>query len=115
MREKLENKLYNIENIENQVIYRARETAIIQEQIRANIINETNVQRLHQNRHRKDKLLNVGDRILVRNHIKKSKLDLNWLGPGVITKIEKNKCNIRIGHKEMISSVNHVVKLNDVA
>ena len=59
----------------------ARNRLFIQEFVRNNIINETNKRNTYQNKKRIVKNLEIGDRVLVKNHLKRYKLDLFWLGP----------------------------------
>ena len=105
--------LYNTDDTAQIVKIRARESAIIQEQIRANIINQTNKRTLYHNTNRIDKTLAIGDRILLRNHQKSHKLSLNWLGPGKHTDIRKNKCVVQIGNKLITCNKNLLIKLSN--
>jgi hypothetical protein len=63
------------------------------------------------NRHRRDKNIVLGSRVLIRNHRKRHKLDLSWLGPGLVTRIDRNMCEIKIGGQIIRSNVTHVIPL----
>jgi len=113
IRTNLEDKLY-ADNPENLVKYRARQCALIQEQIRHNIITNTTKRNQYHNLKRKDKNLKIGDRVLIKNHTKKSKLDLNWIGPGSVTNLDNNKCSVSVGNTTFKTHVNHVLRLKDI-
>ena len=105
-------QIYNLDSSENIVKIKARETVFIQDKIRLNIINQCNKRTLYLNQRKKDKVLQVNDRVLVRNHQKKHKLNLAWLGPGQIVELKRNSCVVRIGYKTLKVNINHVVKLD---
>ena len=104
-------KMYDLPESELQVQFFARQNLLIQEQIRTIIINETNKRTQYHNTKRKDKILKVGDRVLIRNHLKRHKLDLSWLGPAVVIDVIKNKCIVKLGTRNIKTNVNYVFKL----
>ena len=101
----------NLEDVENNVKYMAQNRLFIQEFVRNNIINETNKRNTYRNKKRIVKNLEIGDRVLVRNHLKRNKLDLSWLGPGRVVDVGKNYCVLELGNKKIKSNLNHVIKL----
>ena len=110
------NQLYSYDSDSDIIKYRCREIANIQTNIRANIINNTLKRNLQRNLTRKDKNLTIGDRVLLRNHHKNNKLDLAWLGPGIITDITRHKATIRIGNKIFPNiNINHLLPLRHIA
>ena len=78
----------------------ARNRLFIQEFVRNYIINETNKSNNYQNKKRIVKNLEIGDRVLVKNHLKRNKLDLSWLGPGRVVELGKNYCILELGTKK---------------
>ena len=82
--------LYNFDSVTDLVKYRAREAVQIHENVRVNIANNTATRNHYRNLFRKDKNLQIGDRVLLRNHAKKHKLELTWIGPGKIMEIKRN-------------------------
>ena len=101
----------NLEDVENNVKYMARNRLFIQEFVRNNIINETNKRNTYRNKKRIVKNLEIGDRVLVKNHLKRNKLDLSLLGPGRVVEVGKNYCILELGNKKIKSNLNHVIKL----
>ena len=101
----------NLEDVENNVKYMARNRLFIQEFVRNNIINETKKRNTYRNKKLIVKNLEIGDRVLVRNHLKRNKLDLSWLGPGRVDDVGKNYCVLELGNKKIKSNLNHVIKL----
>ena len=89
----------------------ARNRLFIQEFVRNNIINETNKRNTYRNKKRIVKNLEIGDRVLVKNHLKRNKLDLSWLGPGRVVEMGKKFCVLELGNKKIKSNLNHVIKL----
>ena len=91
----------------------AHNRLFIQEFVRNNIINEKNKRntKSYQNKKRIVKNLEIGDRVLVKNHLKRNKLDLSWLGPGRVVEVGKNYCILELGNKKIKSNLNHVIKL----
>jgi hypothetical protein len=107
-------ELYNYDNDEAIVKFNAKNNLLIQENIRATIINNTMHRNFQRNRHRRDKNIVIGSRVLIRNHRKSHKLDLSWLGPGLVTRIDRNMCEIKIGSQLIRSNVTHVIPLVDL-
>ena len=91
----------SLEDVENNVKYMARNRLFIQEFVRNYIINETNKSNNYQNKKRIVKNLEIGDRVLVKNHLIRNKLDLSWLGPGRVVELGKNYCILELGNKKI--------------
>ena len=89
----------------------ARNRLFIQEFVLNNIINETNKRNTYENKKRIVKNLEIGDRVLVKNHLKRDKLDLSWLGPGRVVELGKKICIMELGNKKIKINLNHVIKL----
>ena len=103
--------LYSFDSDADIVKYRAREALRIHENIRSTIINNTTTRNAYRNLSRKDKNIKIGDRVLLRNHCRKNKLDLSWLGPGVMVDVKRNACTVKINNKTVKSNINHVLPL----
>ena len=64
--------------------------------ITRNIYTNRAIQHSWANKKRKDRTdITIGSRVLFKNHNKTNKLDLNFLGPAVVTKIDKNKLTLQ--------------------
>ena len=103
--------LYNYDSPASAVQYRLKQNLLIQQQIKANITNCNEQRNLQRNLNRKDKILNVNDRVLIKNHTKQHKLELSWLGPGKIVSVNGNRAIIDIQHKQIRANVNHILPL----
>ena len=56
-------------------------------------------------------IFNIGDMILILNNSKKSKLDIEWLGPATIVEIGKNNNYIVLLNNERMQVHANQVKL----
>ena len=93
---------------------RAREALRIHQNIRNVIVNNTATRTQYKNLSRKDKIIRVGDRVIVRNHQRKHKLDLAWLGPGYVTEVKRTGCSVQIHTKTIKTNLNHVLLLKRI-
>ena len=112
-RDTLEDKIYSDSDI-SLVKVRTRVNYFIREHIRSNILSQTLKRTEYHNKKRKDKSLELGDRVLIKNFRRKNKLDLQYLGPAVILSIRKNKAVVKLGPETITLNINHVIRLKDI-
>jgi transposase InsO family protein len=103
--------LYEFDSESASVKFRAIEHARIIDTIRANIINATTTRKAYRNLSRKDKNIEVGSRVLLRNFNRKSKLELAWTGPHVVKQLKRNCAFIEIRGKLTRCNTNHLLLL----
>ena len=103
--------IYNFDSPEQLVIVREKFNNNVRELIHSRLVNEKKKQLLKKNFHRKDRTVEVGDRVLVRNQAKR-KLDLNYFGPGTVLESNNHKIKVEIG-KNILSrvNINRIIKL----
>ena len=65
------------------------------------------------NLHRKDKIIKTGDRVLLRNNQKSTKLDLSWLGPFKVLDVVKNKAILDVKDKQLNVNISHLLPLKN--
>ena len=63
--------------------------------------------------HRKDKIIKTGDRVLLRNNQKSTKLDLSWLGPFKVLDVVKNKAILDVKDKQLKVNISHLLPLKN--
>ena len=88
--------IYNYDDAASLVSLREKRTLQIRDMITRNIYTNRAIQHSWANKKRKDRTdITIGSRVLFKNHNKTNKLDLNFLGPAVVTKIDKNKLTLQ--------------------
>lgn len=81
--------IYNYDSLDTIVTIRERKALQISNEIHTNIEKQRIKQLEKCNKKTKDRIISKGDRVLIKNHQKAHKLDLNYFGPGTV---------IRAGH-----------------
>ena len=106
--------LYCYDSDEAHVMLREKRSSNIRDHIRNNILNAREIQHRYKNKYRKDKSFEIGNRVIFKNHCKKNKLQLNFIGPAVITGIKKHGLTLKINDKtfDRINS-NHCILLKN--
>ena len=104
------NTIYNYDSIENLVKLREIEAAKVLKLISNNLSDSIIKSHRRKNANRKNRVINIGDRVFIKNNNKRHKLDLNYLGPGIVTASNNHKLSIKIGNKlyEKVN-INHVL------
>jgi len=108
--------VYNYDSIESLCVLRERQAYRLAEEIKFNIMKEK-AKQLHKiNCHRKERSVACGDRVIIKNHNKKNKLELNFLGPGTVIESNNHKIKVKIG-REIYDrvNINHVINLKGKA
>ena len=104
---------YSFHNPCDQIRIRGEIMSRIHENIRNTIINNTEKRNFRQNLHRKDKIIKTGDRVLLRNNQKSTKLDLSWLGPFKVLDVVKNKAILDVKDKQLKVNISHLLPLKN--
>ena len=103
--------VYNYDSLEDVVKLREQEAAKILQIISNNLSDSILKSHLRINSKRKDRIINIGDRVFIKNQ-KKHKLDLNYIGPGIVEQSNNHKLSIRIGNKLFDKvNINNVLSL----
>ena len=104
---------YSFHNPCDQIRIRGEIMSRIHENIRNIIINNTEKRNFRQNLHIKDKIIKTGDRVLLRNNQKSTKLDLSWLGPFKVLDVVKNKAILDVKDKQLKVNISHLLPLKN--
>ena len=108
--------IYHYDSAESLVTIREKRSCGIRDHIRNVIMTNQSKQHSIANKKRKDKTIDVGSRVLFKHHTKANKLDLNYLGPAVVTQVLDNpQLTVKIQNK--VSDrvhINHCILLNNL-
>ena len=111
-REDLQN-VYNYDSPESLVTLREKRASYIRDHIRKNIQSSREMQHLYSNKRKADRKIEIGDRVIFKNHSKANKLDLNYIGPAVVTQVVNNhKLTLKLNNKIYDRvNINHCILL----
>ena len=106
--------LYSYDTVEDRLKHRELKNLEIRRNIKRIVEASQSAQHLRKNLGRKEKRsIEVGDRVIFRSQNRKSKLSLQFVGPGTVTEVGTNKVAVRVGNKEYDRvHVNNVISLN---
>ena len=91
--------LYNVDDPQALVRVRESRADMVRTNVRNEILSNRALQHAAANKKKRDRIININDRVLFKNHVRSNKLDLYWQGPGIVSQIDKNALTITIGKK----------------
>ena len=106
--------IYNYDSPESLITIREKRSNEIREHIRQVIMETRHKQHLQANKKRINRDVTPSCRVLFKNHGKTSKLDLNYLGPAVVTSVDNQRLTVKINDKIYDRvHINHCILLNN--
>ena len=107
--------IYNYDSAESLVTLREKRASGIRDHVRNVIMSNQTKQHSIANKKRKDRNIDVGSRVLFKRHNKTNKLDLNYLGPAVVTHVLDNyKLTVKMQNKVYDRiNINHCILLKN--
>ena len=105
--------VYNYDSLESIITLREKRAIQISDEIHENIARSRHKRMEKLNKKLKDRTIEVGNRVCIKNHAAKNKLSLRFIGPGTVVEKNNNKLSIRIGNKVHNKiHINHVILLH---
>ena len=106
--------IYNYDSPESLIIPQEKRSSEIREHIRQVILENRNKQHLQANTNRRNREITPSSRVLFKHYGKSNKLDLDYLGPAVVTSVDKQRLTVKIKYKIYDRvHINHSILLNN--